>query len=113
MKALRKVGCSAQEAIEIVAKAHAVDPETVRHWRKTLGKDTELEAQMLMGQLPNSIFPLTKDGLLKAVEWWGQAFKDAQDEFRLLQVLQSRRLGVPIPAEKPRSRHSPLGPRLH
>ena len=57
VRALRKVGYLAHEAIEIVAKAHAVDPETVRHWRKTLGKDTEPEAIMLMAQLPNSIVP--------------------------------------------------------
>jgi len=61
-----------------VAKAHAVDPETVRHWRKTLGKDMDPEAQMLMGQLPYSIFGLKKENLLKAVTRTGQAFKKAQ-----------------------------------
>jgi hypothetical protein len=78
--ALRKVGCSAQEAIEIVAEAHAVSPETIRHWRKTLGKDTDPEAIMLMALLPYPIFSLKKENLLKAVAHTGQAFKDAQEK---------------------------------
>lgn len=80
VKALRNVGCSTQEAIEIVAEAHAVDPETIRYWRKTLGKDTAPEAQGLMWLLPSSysLFAWTKEDLLKAVKRTGQAFKDAQ-----------------------------------
>jgi hypothetical protein len=80
VRALRKNGYSAQEAIEIVAEAHAVSADAVRQWRKTLGKDTDLEAKMLMGQLPNSVFLKPEEGLLKAVERTGQAFKDAQEK---------------------------------
>jgi hypothetical protein len=78
VQALRKVGYSAQEAIKIVADAHAVSSETVRYWRKTLGKDTELEAQLLIGSLPNSIFLKSKEDLLKAVRRTGEDFKKAQ-----------------------------------
>ena len=59
-----------------------MSPEAIRQWRKTLVKDADAEAQVLMALLPSSysIFKSTKEDLLKAVERTGQAFKDAQEK---------------------------------
>jgi hypothetical protein len=78
VKRLRKFGYSAEKAIEIVADAYGPTPEATRQWQKTLGKDTDSEALMLMASY--SIFPSTKEDLLKAVAGAGQAFKDAQEK---------------------------------
>jgi hypothetical protein len=75
VKRLRKFGYSAESAIEIVAGAYGRSPEAIRQWRKTLGKDTDPEAQMLMASY--TIHPSTKEGLLKAIAWAGKAFKHA------------------------------------
>jgi transposase-like protein len=82
VKALVKAGYKVWEATEIVAKSHGVSPDAVRQWRKTLGKDTDVEAQALMSLLPSryTLFGWTKEGLLKAVEQSGKALRDAQQK---------------------------------
>jgi hypothetical protein len=80
VSALRKAGYKVENAIDIVADAYGLSPDAIRQWRKTLGKDTDPEAQILMQSLPSSfsLFALTKDDLLNAVKRAGQSFKDAQ-----------------------------------
>jgi hypothetical protein len=80
VRTLRKVGYSAEKAIKIVADEHAVSSEAICQWRKTLGKDTDPEALMLMAQLPSSylLFGWTKEDLLKEVSRAGQAFRAAR-----------------------------------
>jgi hypothetical protein len=79
VRALRRIGYSADKAIDIVANAYGVSTDAIRQWRKTLGKDTDSKAQMLKAEMRLSIFPVTKtkEGLLTAVARAGQAFKDA------------------------------------
>jgi hypothetical protein len=80
---LRMAGCLAHEATSLVADAFAVDDETVRKWRKTLGKatkDTE-DVEALTVQLhwaPRIHGPWTKDRLLDEVKRKGEEFKKAQ-----------------------------------
>jgi hypothetical protein len=80
VSALGNAGYSVEKAIDVVADAHALSPDAIRQWRKTLGKDKDPEAQALMALLPSShsLFSWTKEDLLKAVKRAGQSFKDAQ-----------------------------------
>jgi hypothetical protein len=82
VRALRKAGYKAKDAIQIVAGAYGVTEDAVRQWQKTLGKDTDIEAQMTMSLLPSSysLFLGTKEGLLEAVTKAGQSFKEAQEK---------------------------------
>ena len=79
--ALRKAGCLAHEAIWLVADAYAVNCETIRKWRKTLGKDMEdTNAQMIKGlwvsEFKRSIGP--RMASLGSSKRKGEEFKKAQ-----------------------------------
>lgn len=81
--ALRKAGCSVQEAISLVADAYARSTEAIRQWQKTLGKNKgDTEAQMIKGLWVSRVqtFHWTKDGLLKDLKRKGQEFKKAQEK---------------------------------
>jgi hypothetical protein len=82
VSALRKAGYKVENAIDIVADAYGLSPDAMRQWRKTLGNDTDPEAQALMQLLPSSysLFAWTKEDLLKAVKRAGQSFKHAQEK---------------------------------
>ena len=80
VRALAEAGYNVGPAIEIVADAYGSSAETIRQWRKTLGKETDAEAQILMQLLPSSfsLFAWEQEDLLNAIKRAGQSYKDAQ-----------------------------------